>query len=76
MQHVRTELVEGLDYQREEPEAEPLVCETCLGSGKVCIKCQEPMPRCRCVEMVGEAADVMSGYEPVLCDRCEGEGTV
>jgi hypothetical protein len=53
--------------------SEPILCETCLGSGKVCIKCQASMACCRCIETVG--VDVMSGYEPVLCDGCKGEGT-
>jgi hypothetical protein len=59
--------------------SEPILCGTCNGSGKVCIKCQEPLSRCRCVSWwpgIEGLEEAVSGYEPVLCDRCEGEGTV
>lgn len=51
-------------------------CEDCGGSGKVCGRCNRSKAGCVCVESVGvlEAGDYISGYDPVVCEACEGTG--
>lgn len=39
-------------------------CQTCEGTGSVCLACNLPIDECECFE----------DSEPCICDRCNGTG--
>jgi hypothetical protein len=57
------------------------MCEFCDGEGKVCHKCGNSRRKCECVVEdpyreigLSSRGDYMEGYDPVICDECNGEG--
>ncbi len=50
------------------------MCEFCDGEGKVCSKCDKPVRFCPCPLVKGKNDYFWSGFDPVKCTHCNGEG--